>query len=48
MKIQWMVQNLPIRKFVIGDNAYVCTETALAPFSGKEKKILKRMHSTFT
>jgi len=43
-----MVQNLPIRKFVIGDNAYVCTETLLTPFSGKEKKILKRMHSTFT
>jgi len=33
-----MLQNLPIRKFVIGDNAYVCTETLLTPFSGKEKK----------
>jgi len=33
-----MVQNLPIRKFVIGDNAYMCTETLLTPFSGKEKK----------
>ena len=33
-----MVQNLPIRKFVIGDNAYVCTETLLTPFSGKEKR----------
>ena len=43
-----MVQNLPIRKFVIGDNAYVCTETLLTPLSGKEKRILKRMHSTFT
>ena len=43
-----MVQNLPIRKFVSGDNAYVCTETLLTPFSGKEKKILKGMHSTFT
>ena len=28
-----MVQNLPIRKFVIGDNAYVCSETLLTPFS---------------
>ena len=43
-----MVQNLPIRKFVIGDNAYVCTETLLTPFSGKEKKDPERMHSTFT
>ena len=33
-----MVQNLPIRKFVIGDNAYMCTETLLTPFSGNEKK----------
>jgi len=32
-----MVQNLPIRKFVIGDNAYVCSETLLTPFSGQEK-----------
>jgi len=43
-----MGQNLPIRKFVIGNNAYVCTETLLTPFSGREKMILKRMHSTFT
>jgi len=27
-----VVQNLPISKFVIGDNAYVCTETLLTPF----------------
>jgi len=32
-----MVQNLPIRKFVIGENAYVCSETLLTPFSGREK-----------
>jgi len=29
---------MPIRKFVIGDNAYMCTETLLTPFSGNEKK----------
>jgi len=27
-----MVQNLPIRKFVIEDNVYVCSETLLMPF----------------
>jgi len=32
-----IVQNFPIRKFVIGDNAYVCSETLLIPFSGREK-----------
>jgi len=32
-----MVQKLPFRKFVIGDIAYVCSETLLTPFSGLEK-----------
>jgi len=32
-----MVQMLPLRKFVIGYNAYVCSETLLMPFSGLEK-----------
>jgi len=38
-KIQFsqMVQKLPLKKFVIGDNAYVCSETLLTPFSGLEK-----------
>jgi len=36
-----MVQNFPIRKFVIGDNAYVCSETLLMPFSGQEKNPAK-------
>jgi len=36
-KCNEMVQNLPIKKFAIGDNAYVCSETLLAPFSGREK-----------
>ena len=31
------VQNLPFRKFVIGVNAYVCSETLLTPFSGLER-----------
>jgi len=32
-----MVQKLPLRRFAIGDNAYVCSETLLTPFSGVEK-----------
>jgi len=27
-----MVQKLPLRKFVIGDKTYVCSETLLTPF----------------
>ena len=29
------VQSLPIGNYIIGDNAYVCTENILTPFSGK-------------
>jgi len=47
-RINEMVQNLPIRKFVIGDNAYMCSETLLTLFSGRKEIILKRMHSIFT
>jgi len=44
-----LVQNLPLRKFVIGDNAYVCSETLLTPFSSSgEKMNQQRMHSNFT
>ena len=32
------IQNLPIGKFIIGDNAYVCSEHLLTPFSGDEKR----------
>jgi len=32
-----MVQKLPLRKFVIGDNANVCSETLLTPLSVLEK-----------
>jgi DDE superfamily endonuclease len=28
---------LPLGKYVIGDNAYICTEHILTPFSGPEK-----------
>jgi hypothetical protein len=33
-----LVESLPIGKFVIGDNAYVCTESLLTPFSGPQKQ----------
>jgi len=42
-----MIQKLPPRKFVVGDNSYVCTETLLTPFSGVKKIIQQKMHSTF-
>ena len=32
-----MVQKYSLRKFVTGDNAYVCSETLLMPSSGLEK-----------
>ena len=32
------VLNLPLGKYLIGDNAYVCSEHFLTPFSGDEKK----------
>jgi len=32
-----MIQKLPPRRFVVGDNAYDCSETLLTPFSGIEK-----------
>ena len=31
-------QNLPTGKYIIGDNAYVCSEHVLTPFSGDERK----------
>ena len=31
-------QKLPPRKFVVGDNAYICSETLLTPFSGVDKE----------
>ena len=31
-------QNLPMRKYLIGDNAYACSEKVLTPFSSEMKK----------
>ena len=31
-----LVQNLPIGNYIIGDDAYVCTEKILTPFSGRK------------
>jgi hypothetical protein len=39
------VNNLPIGKFIVGDNAYVCTERLLTPFSGNERT--EPQHDTF-
>ena len=32
-----MIQKMLLRRFVVGDNANVCSETLLTPFSGVEK-----------
>ena len=32
-----MIQNLPLGKYVIGDNAYACSEHLLTPFSGADR-----------
>jgi DDE superfamily endonuclease len=32
-----LINNLPIGKYVIGDNAYICSEKLLTPFSGVHK-----------
>jgi hypothetical protein len=31
------IKRLPLGKYVIGDNTYICTEHILTPFSGPEK-----------
>ena len=31
-QISQMVQKLPLSKYLIGDNAYVCSENLLTPF----------------
>jgi hypothetical protein len=33
-----IVRNLPVGRYIIGDNAYVCTEHLLTPFSGNQKR----------
>ena len=32
-------ESLPLGKYIIGDNAYVCTEHVLTPFPGEDKNI---------
>jgi len=43
-----MIENLPLRMIVIGDNAYVCSETLLTPFSGLETYQPTKDAFTFT
>mgnify|MGYP001810207069 CR=1 FL=1 len=31
------IENLPLGRYVIGDNAYVCTEHLLTPFPGEQR-----------
>jgi DDE superfamily endonuclease len=33
-----LINNLPISFYIIGDNAYVCSEHVLTPFSGESRK----------
>ena len=37
-----MIDEFPAGKFIIGDNAYVCSEHLLTPFAGDDKKIPKK------
>jgi hypothetical protein len=32
------IEELPIGRYVVGDNAYICTEHLLTPFAGEQKK----------
>ena len=36
-----MIENLPLGSYVIGDNAYVCTEHLLMPFTGEQQHFPK-------
>jgi hypothetical protein len=40
--ISTKIENLPTGKYVIGDNAYICTEHMLTPFAGDQKKEEKK------
>ena len=40
-----MIQKLPLRRFAVGDNAYICSETLLTPFLVLRKMIHQKMHS---
>ena len=41
-QLSQMIKKLPARRFVVGDNAYVCSETLIYPFSGVEKDDLSK------
>ena len=38
IQLSQVIQKLPPKIFLDGDNAYICTETLLTPFSGVEKE----------
>ena len=40
-----LVQNLPLGKYIIGDNAYVCSEHLLTPFAGAARQ--ERKHDNY-
>ena len=46
-QLSLMIQKMPLRRFVVGDNAYVCSETLLTPFSGVEKDPSKDAFSLY-
>lgn len=41
------IANLPLLKYVIGDNAYICTDTLLTPFGGSQKHDVDRSTYNF-
>jgi hypothetical protein len=34
-----MIESLPLGRYVMGDNAYVCTEHLLTPFPGEQRQL---------
>jgi DDE superfamily endonuclease len=42
-----LINNLPGSYYIVGDNAYICTEHLLTPYSGTAKKIHRKTHTTF-
>jgi DDE superfamily endonuclease len=41
-KLPELIECLPVGKYVVGDNAYICTEHLLTPFSGNQRKDASR------
>ena len=46
-QLSQMIQKLPLRRFAVGDNAYICSETLLTPFLVLRKMIYQKVHSIF-